>query len=302
MIGGVLLITWNNDLFQSLALSALVVFLIIAADFFLFLLGQFVPLKNPLAVSVLIFGLLSIARFMFTMKKQELYSMIASRVFSPSQMRKLMAAENESWQREKIIHDGVIMVLLPKRLPSLGTTDEEAEAYTRVYERYLSLVFESVEKYGGSHDMLSMDGVIGFWNVPLYEEGSEEKAFNCARECLGLVSKWQDFIDDQYRNVDEKYTAAYDISLNRCSFYAGCLGTGSIQNYALSGEEVNFTIAATQAQIKDEHSSIQITENFMEALCGNTNWTEDHFKKVYYSYYEENRLLFQWSPSEQEEA
>jgi hypothetical protein len=297
LVGSVFLITWNNDLFRGLLLSVAALLVIIGIDFILFLFGLFVPLKTPLAISVMVFGLVSIARFMYTTKRQELYSMLASRVFSPSQMKKLMESkDSQDWQKEKIIEDGVIMVLLPKRLPSLGKTDEEAEHYTRVYERYLDLVFETIERYGGSHDMLSMDGVLGFWNVPIWEEGSDERAFLCAKECLGLVNKWQVFIDQQYGDVDERYTAAFDICLHRCAFYAGCLGTGEIKNYALSGPEVNFAISAAQSQIKDERSTIQMTETFAEKLKEKLTDTQDTLKIVYYTYYDVQRKLYVWDP------
>jgi len=225
--------------------------------------------------------------------------MVASRVFSPSQMKRLMGSEEgEEWRREKIIQDGVILVLLPKRLPSLGRTDEEAERYTRIYERYLALVFGAIERHGGSHDILSMDGVLGFWNVPLPQEESERHAFRCARECLELVPRWQQFIDSEYRTVDERYTAAFDLCLHRCAFYAGCVGTGEIQSYALSGDEVNFAIAAAQSQIRDETSSIRLSAEFKEAwdASGGADREDLRFKTVYYSYGDERRRLHQWEP------
>ena len=295
LVGSVFLITWNNDLFRGLLLTVSAIFFIIGIDFILFIFGLFAPLKTPLAISVMVFAIVSISRFMHTTKRQELYSMLASRVFSPSQMKKLSgSADGEDWQKEKIIEDGVIMVLLPKRLPSLGKTDEEAEHYARVYERYLDLVFAAIERHGGSHDMLSMDGVLGFWNVPIWEEGSEERAFRCAQECLDLVGKWQGFIDQQYTDVEERYTAAFDICLHRCAFYAGCLGTGEIKNYALSGPEVNFTISAAQSQIKDERNTIQMTESFTEELRKKLAGAEDTFKMVYYTYYDEKKKLYLW--------
>ncbi len=256
------LITWNNDLFRGLLLTVSAIFFIIGIDFILFIFGLFAPLKTPLAISVMVFGIVSISRFMHTTKRQELYSMLASRVFSPSQMKKLAgSADGEDWQKEKIIEDGVIMVLLPKRLPSLGKTDEEAEHYARVYERYLDLVFAAIERHGGSHDMLSMDGVLGFWNVPIWEE---------------------------------RYTAAFDICLHHCAFYAGCLGTGEIKNYVLSGPEVNFAISAAQSQIKDERNTIQMTESFIEELRKKLAGADDTFKMVYYTYYDEKKKLYLW--------
>ena len=313
MIGGVFFITWYNDLFKGLLLSILFVLAITAGVFLLFLAGHFIALKISLALSVLIFVAVSIARFIFTARKQELYAMIAGRVFSPSQMKKLMdSREAQDWQREKIIHNGILMVLFPKKLPSLGESDEEAESYTRIYERYLSLVFAAIEKHGGSHDTLSMDGVLGFWNVPVWEEGSEIRAFSCARECLELVHVWQEFIDGRYGDVDARYTAAFDICLHRCSFYAGCLGKGDLQNYTLSGTEVNFAISAALSQTKDERSTILITEPMMEDLGkpgqpakrGNLGGLfpnrEDGFTMVGHTHYGEQKRLFLWEPGSKE--
>ncbi len=297
LIGSVFLITWNNDLFRGLLLTVSAIFLVIAIDFLLFLFGLFAPLKTPLAIAMMVFGFVSIARFMYTTRRQELYTMLASRVFSPSQMKKLSGSvDGEDWQKERVIENGVIMVLLPKRLPNLGKTDKEAEHYTRVYERYLDLVFAAIERHGGSHDMLSMDGVLGFWNVPIWEEGSEERAFRCAQECMDLVGKWQEFIDQQYVDSDERYVAAFDICLHRCAFYAGCLGTGEIKNYALSGPEVNFAISAAQSQIRDERNTIQMTEAFTEELRKKLADAEVSFKMVYYTYYDEEKKLYLWEP------
>ena len=173
MVGGVFFISWNNDLFKTIFYTFILIIFLIVLSFIFFLFGLFIPLSTPLALSVMVFALIAIGRFIYTTNKLELYELVASRVFSPSQMKKLkIMQEKGDWRQAKIVQEGIIMAIFPKRLPDLGKNDEEAGAYTKIYEKYLKIIFDIIARYGGSHDTLSMDGVLGFWNVPVWEEGS----------------------------------------------------------------------------------------------------------------------------------
>jgi len=263
MAGRVALITWNKNLLFSLLGTFLNICLFIFISFCFFVIfGIFIPLKVPITFSVFIFILMVMFRFFHSTTKQSLYEMVGARVFAPSLLKKL--SQKNDWQQPQIIRNGVIMVLFPKRLPQIGQSKETAVSYTKIYNKYLSLLFSTIEQYEGCHDVLSKDGIIAFWNAPLEQEDSEYKAFSCANDCIDAVKKWQRYIDANY--LDKKYTAAFDICLHRCDFYAGCLDAGNIQNYVISGSEINFAISVAQSQTSDKKSTILITRNFWQAI------------------------------------
>jgi hypothetical protein len=287
IIGAVLVFSWTRDLGKSMLFSLVVIISFIFISFICFCFGFFIPITTPFALSLMTFGLVAIIRFILTTNKYELYEMVASRVFSASQMEKLR--DVAEWKQPKIIQNGVIMVLFPRKLPDFGRTEEEATRYTRIYEKYLSLIFKAIENNDGNHLVLSMDGVLGFWNIPIIEEGSEIKAFTCARQCLQVVGKWQEYIDAQYgkKNI---YSASFDICLHVCECYAGCVGAGNNMNYSLSGYGINFAIEASLFQTGDKLNTLFLTKEFMGKISkqGEVNMAE--FEKISYN----NTELFSW--------
>ena len=74
--------------------------------------------------------------------------MVASRVFSATHMEKLR--DQADWKQPKVIEDAVILILFPRKLPDFGKTEAEAQRYTRIYEKFLSLVFKIIENNDGN--------------------------------------------------------------------------------------------------------------------------------------------------------
>ena len=214
--------------------------------------------------------------------------MVASRVFSATQMEKLR--DEADWKQPKIIEDAVILVLFPRKLPDFGKTEEEAQRYTKIYDKFLSLVFKNIENHEGNHLILSMDGVMGFWNVPVKAEDSEKKAFMCAQQSLNLVGEWQEYIDRLYKATKQAYTASFDICLHYCECYAGCTGAGNSMNYSISGFGINFAIEATLFQTGDKLNTLILTSEFYNKLKDVYNISEDEFEQISYN----NTKLYTW--------
>jgi hypothetical protein len=265
MAGSVFLVSWFMNISRSLVFSGIIAGCGSITSFVLFCTGIFVPVTFPIAASLFVFGAVSIGRFVYTTNRNELYEMVARRVFSAKQMERLK--DEHDWREPRIVRNAVIMTLFPRRLPSLGETKEEAEKYTLIYGKYLSLVYTAVEKNDGNHIILSMDGVLGFWNVPEEEDGSVKKAYECAKECITLVSDWQSYIDSVYGTKGKRYFASFDICLHSCECYAGCLGTGNIVDYSISGEGVSHAIESALFQTSDKVNTISLTQEFYDKLA-----------------------------------
>ncbi|MBN1696813.1 MAG: hypothetical protein JW881_04810 [Spirochaetales bacterium] len=287
VIGAVLFFSWTKELGKSLLFSFGVITVFILVSFVSFCFGCFIPITTPFAFSLMTFGIIAILRFILTTNRYELYEMVASRVFSASQMEKLR--DVEEWKRPKVIPDGVIMAVFPRKLPDFGKTEEDATRYTSIYEKYLSLVFKAIEHHEGNHLVLGMDGVLGFWNIPLPEEGSEARAFACARQCLDEVGKWQTFIDAQYGRK-KAYIASFDICLHVCECYAGCVGAGSEINYSLSGSGINDAVEASLFQTGDRLNTLLVTKEFMDRLSAAGEVEARDFKELSYA----RIKLYQW--------
>ncbi|MBN2442318.1 MAG: hypothetical protein JXJ04_13270, partial [Spirochaetales bacterium] len=284
----IFIFSWTNDLGKSLLLSVIIISSYVLLSFFLFCSGYFIPITSAFAFSLLVFGLVAILRFILTTNKYELYEMVASRVFSSTQMEKLR--DQEDWKQPKIIENAIILVLFPRKLPDFGKTVEEAERYTKIYDKFLSLVFKSIENNGGNHLILSMDGILGFWNVPITEEESEKKAFACAGETLSLVKEWQAYIDKFYKEVKQSYTASFDICLHYCECYAGCIGIGNALNYSINGYGINFAIEVTLFQTGDKLNTLFLTKEFYQRLKTTTGVKNSDFEKIAYN----NTQLYSW--------
>jgi hypothetical protein len=284
----VFIFSWTRDLGRSMLFSVLLVFSYIALSFVLFCFGFFLPVTFAFAFSLMDFGLVAILRFILTTNKYELYEMVASRVFSANHMEKLR--DQADWKQPKIIQDAVIFVLFPRKLPDFGKTEEEAQQYTKIYDKFLSLVFKTIENNDGSHLILSMDGVLGFWNIPVPGEGSEKKAFTCAKQSLKLVGEWQTYIDRFYKETGKTYTASFDICLHFCECYAGCIGTGNAMNYSISGFGINFAIEATLFQTGDKLNTLFLTREFYEKLLHTGGIDENDFEELSYN----DTILYSW--------
>lgn len=280
--------SWTKGLGRSMFFSVSVVFSYVVIAFILFCLGIFLPVTAAFAFSLMVFGFIAILRFILTTNKSELYEMVASRVFSATHMEKLR--DKADWKQPKVIEDAVILVLFPRKLPDFGKTGEEAERYTKIYEKFLSLVFKIIENNDGNHLTLSMDGILGFWNIPVKDEESEKKAFNCARQSLNLVTEWQAYIDKLYTETKKTYTGSFDICLHSCDCYAGCIGTGNTMNYSISGFGINFAIEATLFQTGDKLNTLILTREFYGKLKEFPEINEDDFKELSYN----DTILYSW--------
>ncbi|MBN2536068.1 MAG: hypothetical protein JXB88_24520 [Spirochaetales bacterium] len=284
----VFIFSWSKDLGKSMLFSILVVFLYVAFSFLFFCLGFFLPVTNAFAFSLMVFGLVAILRFILTTNKYELYEMVASRVFSANHMEKLR--DQADWKQPKVIENAVILVLFPRKFPDFGKTEEEAQHYTKIYDKFLSLVFKTIENNDGNHLVLSMDGILGFWNIPVKDEESEKKAFACARQCLSLVGEWQTYIDRFYKGKGQTYTASFDICLHWCDCYAGCIGTGNAINYSINGFGINFAIEATLFQTGDKLNTLFLSREFYKKLQKTTEINEDDFEELSYN----ENILYSW--------
>jgi hypothetical protein len=264
MISVVFFVSWKSSIQRSLLFTSIVIGLGIALSFVFFCAGVFIPITLPVALSLILFGAVSIGRFVYTTNKNELYEMVAARVFSPKQMEKLKV--KKGWSEPRIVRNAVILALFPRKLPDLGSTVEEATMYTSVYDKYLDLVFKAIEKRDGNRITLSMDGVLGFWNIPVAEEGSVAKAYACAKDCVALIPEWQSYIDSAYGRKKQKYFASFDICLHTCECYAGCLGTGNIIDYSISGQGVSKAIESALFLTSDTLNTISLTVDFYKRL------------------------------------
>jgi hypothetical protein len=284
----VFVFSWTRDLGRSMLFSLIMVFSYITFSYILFCFGFFLPVTAAFALSLMVFGLVAILRFILTTNKYELYEMVASRVFSARHMEKLR--DLSDWKQPKIIEDAIILVLFPRKLPDFGKTEEEALRYTKIYDKFLALVFKAIENNDGNHLILSMDGIMGFWNIPVKEEGSIIKAFTCAKQSLGLVKEWQTNIDRFYKETGKTYTASFDICLHSCECYAGCTGTGNSINYSLSGFGINFAIEATLFQTGDKLNTLFLTREFYEKLLKTGRIHKNDFEKLSYN----DKILYSW--------
>jgi hypothetical protein len=292
MTGLILLVSWHFAIGRSLLFSVLINFADVVISYFMFCMGLFVPVTAPIAASLFIFGAVSIIRFVYTTNRNELNDMIAARVFSAKQIESLKY--EMEWMEPRVIKNAVIMTLFPRKLPDFGTTKAEAERYTSIYNKYLALVYAIVEKNDGNHINLSMDGVLGFWNVPHEEKESVINAYACAKESLGLVHQWQSYIDRVYGKKNKRYFASLDICLHICECYAGCIGTGNIIDYSLSGDGVNFAIETALHQTTDRLNTITVTEKFYKELASSGAKVNEELRKSDSGHKGIYRLVSDW--------
>jgi class 3 adenylate cyclase len=223
--------------------------------------GLFIQVKAGLVTATIAFSVVILIRFVYTMDREELYETLAAKVLSPSQARRLSADPNA---RKPMVVKGVaILVLFPHKLPPLGSSREDAEKYESVHEKYLQLATATMERHDGGRMPLHMDGIVGFWGVPFEAPEGLACAWDCAKDFMRQVPEWRKIVRDAY---GDDVDASFDICLHSCSCYAGCLDNGISRSYALSGEELNATIARTHAASRDEHSSLLMSATIRDGL------------------------------------
>ena len=246
-------------------------------SFICFFFGLFVKVQLALALIILAFGGISIFRFIYTTSHQDLYEILAARILHPSHLQKIR--EHSDWKRPSIAEETIVLVLFPQKFPEIGEDPEEAERYTKIYNRYLELALKTFEKYQGNHILLSLDGIMGFWNVPVESDEAIGNSFNCAKEFLALLPEWQKYIDKLYADTGgpadpggkenhsrRGYVASFDMCLNICRCYVGCIGAGENKTYALSGKELNTTILSVLTMREDEETTLFAADDYLEAL------------------------------------
>ena len=267
VVAAVFLITWSSgDLKRASLYTFIIVGGLMCISIGSFFGGYLINAKTGLLLSLVGFAGISIFRFIYTASRHDMYELVAARTFTAAQLERLR--EKVDWKRPKIVEDAIILVLFPRNLPEIGETEEEADIYTGIYNKYLELVFKTFEKYNGNRILLSLDGVMGYWNVPTKSVDSVKNSFDCAKEFIGLLPEWQEYINRQYeeRTDKERYVAAFDICLNVCRCYAGLVGVGETHSYTLSGDELNETILSVLSMRGDVETTLFVTDDFYEAL------------------------------------
>jgi len=192
--------------------------------------------------------------------------MVAQRVFSAKQLERLK--DESAWKEPAIVKNAIVMALFPRKFPDFGKTREEAQRYTDIYSKFLSIVFKAIENNDGNHIILSMDGVLGFWNIPEEQDGNASKAFKSACSCLDSVSDWQLYIDSRYEKKKNKYYASFDICIHSCECFAGCVGSGDSLDYSVSGAGINFAIETALSKISDRKNTLTLTKEFYSLIKG----------------------------------
>ncbi|MBN1409727.1 MAG: hypothetical protein JW969_02710 [Spirochaetales bacterium] len=280
LAGCVFIFNYRKSLGQSIRFTLIIILSFMLLAYILFMFGILLPVTVPIGFAIIVFGFVVTTRFIFTSRKDEIYETVALRVFSPSQIAQLK--EDYSWHQPAIYKNAIMMALFPRKLPPIGKTKEEAERYAGIYEYYISTIQTIMEKFGGNHMPVGSDGLLGFWNVPEEEEGTLLKALACARECLSHVTQWQEYIHNNIPGSKKEYTATFDICLNKGACYAGCIGTGNLTTYSLSGDVINFTIEAALYRTRDLATSLILTESFYSEALDKFLIQNKEFKKTQY--------------------
>jgi adenylate cyclase len=125
------------------------------------------------------------------------------------------------------------------------------EEVVRILNDYLASMTDIIIKYDGTLDKFLGDGILAYWNAPLYQANHAELATRCALEMMAatvpLQEKWRQAGDEPL---------AWGIGINTGDVIVGNMGAeGKKMEYTAIGDNVNLTYRI-QDKSRDAHAAV----------------------------------------------
>lgn len=130
----------------------------------------------------------------------------------------------------------------------------------RILNDYLAAMTDIIIKYDGTLDKFLGDGILAYWNAPLFQENHAELASRCALEMMAATVPLQ----EKWRKAGDE-PLSWGIGINTGEVIVGNMGAaGKKMEYTAIGDNVNLTYRI-QDKSREAHAAV-ITKALQERI------------------------------------
>lgn len=277
-LGGILLlgivtalITWKLRHVVSLPLVSLLVAAYVLSASYLYLAGKWLSIVYPVLSILLVYAVVAYLRF-FSVDRQArniramFSSYVSKRVVDELVKNPGMAKIGGESRELTILFADV------KNYTSYSENRSPAEV-VRILNDYLAAMTDIIIKYDGTLDKFLGDGILAYWNAPLFQEDHAELATRCALEMMASMGPLQ----EKWRTAGDE-PLSWGIGINTGEVIVGNIGAvGKKMEYTAIGDNVNLTYriqdksrdarcAVITRALRDRVDGLMLTESLGEIM------------------------------------
>jgi adenylate cyclase len=226
------LVSYSGRIPLSVGGTALILGALIAAVFFAFVRGFWVPLIPPMAGVLAAFLAATLYNYATEGSQKRFIKSAFSQYLSPTVIEQLLA------------NPGLLSLGGERREISIFFSD--VQGFTTISEKldparltellndYLSFMTDTILDSGGTIDKYEGDAIIAFWNAPLNFEDHAARALSASMTCQRKLAERQDFFYEKYG-----CRLLTRIGLNTGYAVVGNMGSSKRFDYTMLGDSVN---------------------------------------------------------------
>jgi adenylate cyclase len=226
------LVSHSGRIPLSVGGTVLILAVFIAAAFFAFVRGFWVPLIPPLTGLLTAFLAATLYNYATEGSQKRFIKSAFSQYLSPTVIEQLLA------------NPGLLSLGGERREISIFFSD--VQGFTTISEKldpaqltellndYLSFMTDTILDSGGTIDKYEGDAIIAFWNAPLNFEDHAARALSASMACQKKLADRQDFFNTKYG-----CRLLTRIGLNTGYAVVGNMGSSKRFDYTMLGDSVN---------------------------------------------------------------
>lgn len=229
------LVTWKLRHVVSLPLVTLLAGVFVFFACRMYLAGSWISIVYPVLSIMLVYAMVAYYRFFIVDRQaRDIRSMFSSyvskRVVDELVKNPGMARIGGESRELTILFADV------KNYTTYSESRSPAEV-VRILNDYLAAMTDIIIKYDGTLDKFLGDGILAYWNAPLFQENHAELATRCALEMMAAMKPLQ----EKWRMAGDE-PLSWGIGINTGEVIVGNMGAvGKKMEYTAIGDNVNLT-------------------------------------------------------------
>jgi adenylate cyclase len=251
ILSGILtaLIAWRLRHVVSLPLVSILILCYVGVASYLYLAGRWVSIVYPVLTILLVSALVAYLRFFIVDRQaRNIRSMFSSYV-----SKRVVDELVKNPEMAKIGGESRELTILFADVKNYTTYSESRSPaeVVRILNDYLAAMTDIIIKYDGTLDKFLGDGILAYWNAPLFQENHAELATRCALEMMAATVPLQ----EKWRSAGDE-PLSWGIGINTGEVIVGNMGAaGKKMEYTAIGDNVNLTYRI-QDKSRDAHAAV----------------------------------------------
>ena len=133
----------------------------------------------------------------------------------------------------------------------------DPEEWRKIMQRFFSILTDAVERFEGTVDKFTGDGIMAVFGAPIEQEDHGERAFTAASEMLDVrLPRWNDWLEEN--DISEAFEMG--IGLNSGPFMSGNIGSAERLAYTAIGDTIN-TCSRIESLTKETPYMLHVAES-----------------------------------------